>query len=77
MKKAVTDVGTSKYQFTEALGSSRASLGNILRFPTDGGGGKPKVFFMQMKTVALAHSLHRLRDERHSRHLKSHRNDLG
>lgn len=41
---------------------------------------KKKVLFflkMQMKTVALAHSLLRPHDEWHSRHLKWHRNDLG
>lgn len=32
---------------------------------------------MQMKTVALAHHLQCLHDERHSRHLKRYRNDLG
>lgn len=32
---------------------------------------------MQMKTVALAHSIQCLHDEWHSRHLKQYRNDLG
>ena len=35
MEKAVTDVGTSMYQFTEALGGSQQSLGLILRSPTE------------------------------------------
>lgn len=36
MKKAVTDVGTSKYQFTKASGSNQqSSLGIVMRSPTD------------------------------------------
>lgn len=56
MKKAVTDVGTSKYPFTLASGSDQQSPPGLIFLMNK----KNVVFFpflMQMKTVALALSL--------------------